>query len=98
MSSLAMFDNSNEGFRLHYVEIYNWGTFGDEHNRVYRINPNGNNSLLTGANGSGKTTIINVLAGLEKPDEGDATIIIQNQEVSITNTADLFLKYIRLCQ
>ena len=53
---------------------------------------------LLGSNGSGKTTIINVLAGLEKPDEGDATIIIQNQEVSITNTADLFLKYIRLCQ
>jgi ABC-type multidrug transport system ATPase subunit len=53
---------------------------------------------LLGSNGSGKTTIINVLAGLEKPDEGDATINIQNQEVSIINSTDLFLKYIRLCQ
>jgi uncharacterized protein YPO0396 len=67
MSSLAMFDNSNEGFRLHYVEIYNWGTFGDEHNRVYRINPNGNNSLLTGANGSGKTTLVDALVTLLVP-------------------------------
>lgn len=62
-----MFDNSNEGFRLHYVEIYNWGTFGDESNRVYRINPNGNNSLLTGANGSGKTTLVDALVTLLVP-------------------------------
>ena len=38
------------GYRLSYMEIFNWGTF---HNKVYRIEPQGNNSLLTGANASG---------------------------------------------
>jgi uncharacterized protein YPO0396 len=67
MSSLAIFDNNNEGFRLHYLEIYNWGTFGDENHRIYRISPNGKNSLLTGANGSGKTTLVDALVTLLVP-------------------------------
>jgi len=67
MSTLALFDTNSEGFRLHYMELYNWGTFGDKDNKIYRISPNGNNSLLTGANGSGKTTIVDALLTLMVP-------------------------------
>ena len=52
------------GYRLSYMEIFNWGTF---HNKVYRIEPQGNNSLLTGANASGKSTLIVALLTLLVP-------------------------------
>lgn len=52
------------GYRLSYMEIFNWGTF---HNKVYRIEPQGNNSLLTGANASGKSTLIDALLTLLVP-------------------------------
>jgi ABC-type multidrug transport system ATPase subunit len=53
---------------------------------------------LLGSNGSGKTTIINMLTGLEKPDKGNAIINLENQVVSIIDSTGLSLKYIRLCQ
>ena len=56
------------GFRLSYMEIYNWGTFN---NRIYRIAPEGNNSLLTGANASGKSTLIDALLTLLVPAKKD---------------------------
>ena len=56
------------GFRLSYLEIFNWGTFN---NRVYRIAPQGNNSLLTGANASGKSTLIDALLTLLVPAKKD---------------------------
>jgi uncharacterized protein YPO0396 len=46
------------------MEIYNWGTFDK---KVFRINPQGNNSLLTGANASGKSTLIDALLTLLVP-------------------------------
>ena len=52
------------GFKLDYMEIWNWGTFND---KVYRLNPQGNNSLLTGANASGKSTLIDALLTLLVP-------------------------------
>ena len=63
---LSLFSTSSDtaGFRLQYMEVYNWGTF-DEH--IFRIAPEGNNSLLTGANGSGKTTFIDALLTLLVP-------------------------------
>jgi uncharacterized protein YPO0396 len=64
MSTLFNSDSKESGFRLHYFEIYNWGTF---HNKIYRVNTNGNTSLLTGANGSGKTTLIDALLTLLVP-------------------------------
>ncbi|CAL1521519.1 SbcC/MukB-like Walker B domain-containing protein [Chitinophaga sp. MM2321] len=64
MSTLFNNDSTESGFRLHYLEIYNWGTF---HNKIYRLNTNGNTSLLTGANGSGKTTLIDALLTLLVP-------------------------------
>jgi uncharacterized protein YPO0396 len=48
------------------MEIFNWGTF-DEH--VWKINPGGETSLLTGANGSGKTTFVDALLTLIVPEK-----------------------------
>ena len=56
------------GYRLSCMEIYNWGTFN---NRIYRIAPEGNNSLLTGANASGKSTLIDALLTLLVPAKKD---------------------------
>lgn len=52
------------GYRLQYMEIFNWGTFDKE---IYRISPQGNNSLLTGANASGKSTLVDALLTLLVP-------------------------------
>jgi len=63
---LSLFSTSSDkaGFRLQYMEVYNWGTF---HNEIFKINPQGNNSLLTGANASGKSTFIDALLTLLVP-------------------------------
>jgi uncharacterized protein YPO0396 len=57
-------DNTKIGFRLHSVEIFNWGTF---HNKIWKIEPNGSNSLLTGDVGSGKSTLVDALTCLIVP-------------------------------
>jgi uncharacterized protein YPO0396 len=59
-------DSQKSGFRLQYMEIYNWGTFDAE---VYSIKPMGETSLLTGANGSGKTTFVDALLTLMVPEK-----------------------------
>lgn len=56
------------GFRLDYMEVYNWGTF---HDKVWKINPKGNTTLLTGSNGSGKSTFIDALLTLIVPFKKD---------------------------
>ena len=61
-------DAGSAGYRLNYLELFNWGTF---HNRIYRIAPQGNNSLLTGANASGKSTLIDALLTLLVPAKKD---------------------------
>jgi uncharacterized protein YPO0396 len=50
------------------MEVYNWGTFDDQ---IFRISPKGNNSLLTGANASGKSTFIDALLTLLVPVKND---------------------------
>ncbi|GJQ60963.1 MAG: ATP-binding protein [Melioribacteraceae bacterium] len=50
------------------MEVFNWGTFDK---KVFRINPQGNNSLLTGANASGKSTYIDALLTLIVPAKRD---------------------------
>ncbi len=67
---LSLFSTSSDkaGFRLHFMEVYNWGTFDE---KVFRINPQGNNSLLTGANASGKSTYIDALLTLMVPAKKD---------------------------
>ena len=63
MNMLSLFSTRSDtsGFRLDYLEVFNWGTFDNE---IIKIAPKGNNSLLTGANGSGKTTFIDALLTL----------------------------------
>lgn len=55
---------ANAGYRLDYLEFYNWGTFDG---RTSRISPGGQSSLMTGANGSGKTTVVDALLTLLVP-------------------------------
>lgn len=57
-------DNSQIGFRLQYMELLNWGTFNKD---IWKIAPNGNNSLLTGSIGSGKSTLVDALTCLIVP-------------------------------
>ncbi len=64
MLSLFSTHSDKAGFRLQHMEVYNWGTF---HDRIFRISPQGNNSLLTGANASGKSTFIDALLTLLVP-------------------------------
>lgn len=63
--SLFSTQSSEAGFRLHSVEIYNWGTF-DRY--VCGISPEGSTTLLTGANGSGKTTYVDAILTLLVPE------------------------------
>jgi len=67
---LSLFSTSSDkaGFRLQYMEVFNWGTFDE---KVFRINPQGNSSLLTGANVSGKSTYIDALLTLMVPAKKD---------------------------
>ncbi|TAD99461.1 MAG: ATP-binding cassette domain-containing protein, partial [Oscillatoriales cyanobacterium] len=55
-------DNSKAGYRLHRLEVLNWGTF-----KQGTIAPCGQTSLLTGANGSGKSTLVDALLTLLVP-------------------------------
>jgi uncharacterized protein YPO0396 len=59
--SLFSLNPAESGYRLHRMEVWNWGTFDD---KIYTIEPGGENSLLTGANGSGKTTFVHALLTL----------------------------------
>jgi uncharacterized protein YPO0396 len=57
-------DNALAGFRLHRLEVLNWGTF-DSH--VWTLTLDGRNGLLTGDIGSGKSTLVDALTTLLVP-------------------------------
>ena len=57
-------DKSTAGYRLHELSVLNWGTF---HNEVYSMRPDGRTSMVTGRNGSGKSTIVDALLTLLVP-------------------------------
>ena len=57
-------DDSVSGFRLHRLELLNWGTFND---RVWRLDLQGHNTLLTGDIGSGKSTLVDAVTTLLVP-------------------------------
>ncbi|MFC7573174.1 ATP-binding protein [Klenkia terrae] len=52
------------GFRLDRLEMLNWGTFD---RRVWTLRADGQNTLLTGDIGSGKSTIVDALSTLLLP-------------------------------
>jgi uncharacterized protein YPO0396 len=57
-------DDTMAGFRLHRLELYNWGTF---HGSVKILQVDGRNSLLTGDIGSGKSTMVDAITTLLVP-------------------------------
>lgn len=57
-------DSKQKGFRLHKLEVLNWGTFT---RYTWNISPGGANSLLTGDIGSGKSTLVDALTTLLVP-------------------------------
>ena len=52
------------GFRLMQLEVLNWGTFDK---RVWALNLDGRNALLTGDIGSGKSTLVDAVTTLLVP-------------------------------
>ncbi len=54
------------GFRLQRLEVFNWGTF---HGRPWVLNLDGENTLLTGDIGSGKSTLVDAVTTLLVPSQ-----------------------------
>jgi uncharacterized protein YPO0396 len=57
-------DDALSGFRLQRLEVFNWGTFDG---RVWVLNADGKNALLTGDIGSGKSTLVDAVTTLLVP-------------------------------
>jgi len=56
--------NALIGFRLQRMEVYNWGTFDK---KIWALELAGQNSLLTGDIGSGKSTLVDAITTLLVP-------------------------------
>ena len=54
-------DDTLSGFRLQRLEVFNWGTFDG---RVWTLQADGRNALLTGDIGSGKSTLVDAVTTL----------------------------------
>lgn len=81
-------DNAQIGFRLDSLEVLNWGTF---HDSIWKIEPSGNNSLLTGDVGSGKSTIVDALTCLIVPHQK----ITFNKAAGADNKERSILSYVK---
>ena len=57
-------DSTRPGVRLDAVEIANWGTFDKQ---IWRLDLGGDNALLTGDIGSGKSTLVDAITSLLVP-------------------------------
>ena len=57
-------DDTLAGFRLQRLEVFNWGTFDG---RVWILQADGQNALLTGDIGSGKSTLVDAVTTLLVP-------------------------------
>lgn len=60
----AIADEPLTGFRLQRLEVFNWGTFDG---RVWTLQADGHNVLLTGDIGSGKSTLVDAVTTLLVP-------------------------------
>jgi uncharacterized protein YPO0396 len=74
IAGAAAGSSERAGFRLQRFEVFNWGTF---HERVWRLQPGGDNILLTGDIGSGKSTLVDALT----------TLLVPAQKVSYNKAA-----------
>ncbi|GAB3986334.1 ATP-binding protein [Spirosoma daeguense] len=62
------------GYRLCRMEVLNWGTFNK---KVWHIEPNGDNALLTGDIGAGKSTLVDALT----------TLLVRNDRITYNKAA-----------
>ncbi|MDX6769099.1 MAG: SbcC/MukB-like Walker B domain-containing protein [Elusimicrobiota bacterium] len=76
------------GFRLHRFEVLNWGTFDK---KVWRIEPLGHNSFLTGDIGSGKSSLVDALTTLLVPSHR----IVYNRAAGAERSERDLLSYVR---
>lgn len=67
-------NDSLAGFRLKRFEVLNWGTFDK---KIWKIEPNSFNSLLTGDIGSGKSTLVDALT----------TLLVQQKRITYNKAA-----------
>ena len=91
MQNLLLDYSGNEiqkGYRLHRLEVYNWGTF---HDKVWKIEPDGFNSLMTGDIGSGKSTLVDAILTLLVPSQK----IVYNKAAGAENRERTQLTYVR---
>lgn len=63
-SAVDLSGSGRAGYRLHHLEVFNWGTFDQQ---VWRLTPGAETSLLTGDIGSGKSTLVDALTTLLMP-------------------------------
>ncbi|MGH9920408.1 MAG: ATP-binding protein, partial [Nitrososphaerales archaeon] len=76
------------GFRLNRFEVLNWGTFD---RKVWKIEPQGHNSFLTGDIGSGKSSLVDALTTLLVP----AHRIVYNRAAGAERSERDLLSYVR---
>ncbi len=80
--------DTEAGFRLQALELYNWGTFD---RKIWSIEPGGDNALLTGDIGSGKSTIVDAILTLLVPQQK----LIYNKAAGAENRERTLASYIR---
>lgn len=61
---ISMCDIGVAGYRLQRVEISNWGTFDSTAGGVHVLKVDGQNALLVGQNGAGKSTVVDAILTL----------------------------------
>lgn len=81
-------DELQKGFRLHHLEVFNWGTFNEN---IWRMEPLGFSSLLTGNIGSGKSTLVDALLTLLVPSRK----IVYNKAAGSESKERTLLSYVR---
>ena len=85
---LELVQENLSGFRLHRMELLNWGTFNG---KIWKIEPTGFNSLLTGDIGSGKSTIVDAITTLLVPHYK----IVYNKAAGADSKERTLLSYVR---
>ena len=98
------------GFRLHRLELFNWGTFDSTGSQNYRFEPCGRTALMVGHNGSGKSTLVdslltllvdrrirsyNVAAGAKRSERNEESYIRGACNRTADESQSVVVKYLR---